>query len=452
MAKSRAKSKRKKGKLARIAKKRLAVLILLLILTVIVGDALSHYYRTAPKAVVVNPIASGTAQNVPGKVLTKTAPVVFSKDEVEAISRQNYTTYTPTPKYEVSKTVVTYRSYDTDGTPLTIHARIYQPVGLTNAPIFGFAPGTTGLASACAPSLEMPAKIDLGNYESHMVTYAGQGYATVVTDYAGFLDPTRTMQPYMVGPLEGRAVLDSVRALINLDSRTKTLNTKEIFLAGYSQGGHAALWANQIARSYAPELSIKGVIGSSGAVISVDETLEDVTQGSTLSWFGPYVLVSYTNYYHDTYPLADILLPKWVPTLTSDVLGHCINSDIAFWGANPNNVYTPQFIQALKTHTLDTAYPQLEKRMQQNNAVTVATSTPILLNGGTKDNVILPQQEANAITTICRNNPRARAHLHEYVNATHYNTMVLSFTDTLAWMKQIRDGGTPPTDCGGDGA
>ena len=435
-----------KRKRRRTSRKHLAILLVLLVATIGIGDALARYYRYTPTPVVVNAVTTSN-QSTPGKVLSQSAPETFTADQVDAISRQDYGTYTPKAKYAVIKTVVTYRSFDVDGAPLTIHARIYQPVGVTGAPIYGFAPGTTGVGNACAPSLEVPAKANWADYESHMLTYAGQGYASVITDYEGFLDPTRTMHHYMVGPLEGRAVLDSVRALINLNARNKSLDTNSIFLGGYSQGGHAVLWANQIAKSYAPELTISGIVGF-GAVVSVEETLADVTHGSTVSWFGPYVLTSYSDYYHEQYPLSTILQPKWIPNLRTDVLTNCINTDMAFWGTNPAYVYTPAFIQALQTHTLDTAYPSFARRLEQNSADTVATSTPILLNGGAKDNVVLPQQQSDAVAAICKLAPDTVVHLHEYPTATHYNTMAQSFNDTLAWMDSIRKGNAPPNDCG----
>jgi predicted esterase len=437
---------KRSAKRRRSSKPRLAVLLILLVATIVTGDMLVRYYRYTPQSVSVHMPTTGTSTTTPGKVLSQTAPVTYSLAQVQVISHEDYGSYTPKARYAVEKTVITYRSYDPSGAPLTIHARIYQPVGLTNAPIYGFAPGTTGVGNACAPSLEIPTRASWANYESHMITYAGQGYASVITDYEGFLDPTRTMHHYMVGPLEGRAVLDSVRALINLDAKTNRLDTNAIFLGGYSQGGHAVLWANQIAPSYAPNLTISGIIGF-GAVVNVDETLEDVTHGANLSWFGPYVMVSYSDYYHETFPLSSILQPKWIPNLQTDVLTNCISSDLEFWGTDPANVYTPPFIQAMQSQNIASVSPSLAIRMEQNNAATVATSTPILLNSGAKDIVVLPQQETKAVSTICRLNPKATVHLHSYPTATHYNTMALSFADTLAWMDQVRNGSTIPTDC-----
>jgi len=423
---------------------RLGLLLLLLIATVAFGALVPSAYQSTPNAVIVNPLTHPYSTIDAGAVLSRTDEPSLTREQVQASSLEDYGRFTLPAKYGVARSLLTYRSYDTDGTPITIYARVYLPIGLNNAPILGFAPGTTGIGDACAASLEIPRVANWANYESHMLAYAGQGYATVITDYEGMRDPGR-LHHYMVGQLEGRAVLDSVRALINFAGKSGQLETKHVFLAGYSQGGHAVFWADQIATSYAPELKISGIIGF-GAVISVEDTLADVTRGSNLDWFGPYVLVSYADYYHEAYSLAQILQPKYRDNLIADVTTHCINTDVEFWGTNPTVVFMPSFISALQTHTLDNSFPDLAQRLQQNAVGAITTRVPKLLNGGTKDIVVLPQQQAKTVTMLCRN-PTAPVHLHEYPEATHYNTMAVSIVDVLNWMKTLQTGGQAPDDC-----
>lgn len=53
-------------------------------------------------------------------------------------------------------------------------------------------------------------------------------------------------------------MLDIVRAAAQRDPR---ISKKRVILAGHSQGGHAAVWAAAIARTYTPELAVKGTVG-----------------------------------------------------------------------------------------------------------------------------------------------------------------------------------------------
>ena len=68
------------------------------------------------------------------------------------------------------------------------------------------------------------------------------GDVVVVTDYPGLGTPGP--HPYLVGESEGRAVLDSVRAVHDLLGRAGAADATAIF--GHSQGGHAAVCADAL--------------------------------------------------------------------------------------------------------------------------------------------------------------------------------------------------------------
>ena len=420
----------------------------LLMALAVIGTILIVRYNLRPLDATIISRVSGLpvtkASSLSGAIISQSRTTTFSLDEVRSVSAQNYGTYTPIPLNSVSKTVVEYYSSDLDGKPIKIHARVYQPIGKSNAPIFGFATGTVGIGDQCAPSLEQPAKVNWANYESHMVTYAGQGYATVVTDYEGMRDPSR-IHHYMVGALEGRAVLDSVRALINLDKNTNALDTRHVFLTGYSQGGHAAYWADQIAKAYAPELGVTGVIGW-GPVMDVEETLADVVHAANINWFGPYVITSFTDYYGENYRPNSMLLPQWTANLRSDVLAHCIDTDLPYWGHDPAKVYTPEFIQALSSGVPGPTYQRFFDRMASNIVGNAKTSSAKLINQGGKDNVVLPRQQPPAMTRICANS-KGPAALKVYPDASHYTAMEQSLNDTLNWMSDLTHGTSVQNQC-----
>ena len=119
-----------------------------------------------------------------------------------------------------------------------------------------FAHGTTGIADACAPS-HNPASSEVRALGSVAVT---NGWVLAATDYEGLGTPGR--HPYLVGVSEGRGVLDAAvaaRQLPGAHAGTKTL------IAGYSQGGHAALWANQLAHRWTPSLHVLGTFAGAPA-------------------------------------------------------------------------------------------------------------------------------------------------------------------------------------------
>ena len=81
-----------------------------------------------------------------------------------------------------------------------------------------------------------------------------EGWVYVASDYAGLT--TKGPHPYLIGDGEARSVLDAARAAHDMTELTLSLDT---VIWGHSQGGHAALWSGILARSYAPELQVKGI-------------------------------------------------------------------------------------------------------------------------------------------------------------------------------------------------
>ncbi len=378
-----------------------------------------------------------------GRLLRVESAHTFTPTEAAAVAREIPGGGSLSVTTSVTRVIYQFRSYDIDGTPLSIYARAYIPAAPAGKlPIFAFATGTTGIGDQCAPSLEQPHKVDWANYEAHMMMYASQGYAAVVTDYEGHRDDTR-LHHYMIGQLEGRAVLDSIRGMSRLQQAERRLDRNNIFLGGYSQGGHAVFWADKVQPTYAPELPAKGVVGF-GPVMSVKDTLADVARGANINWFGPYVLTSYRDYYKENYSMSQILLPNRLTNLAADVQKHCIDSVIRFWPTMAGT-YTPEFIQAMTTGDWQ-SFPELDAALALNLVGDQATGSAKRINQGRFDNVVLPRQQEAAMPLLCSRS-RGPVQLQIYPTATHYNTMALSFKDTLAWMANLRSARPVPNTC-----
>jgi len=86
------------------------------------------------------------------------------------------------------------------------------------------------------------------------------GFAISATGYPGLGTPCS--HPYLVGESEGRAVLDSIRAAHALPGSGIGIKAS---LWGHSQGGQAVLFAAKLAKTYAPEFNIVGVVAAAPA-------------------------------------------------------------------------------------------------------------------------------------------------------------------------------------------
>ncbi|ODS01805.1 hypothetical protein AUC69_06130 [Methyloceanibacter superfactus] len=154
---------------------------------------------------------------------------------------------------------ILYRSTGLKGEPISVSGAIYIPPGKAPAggrDVIAYGHPTSGVVEKCAPSL-MP---DNAGLIWGLKSMLAQGYIVVATDYPGLGTPG--IHPYLIGISEGRAVLDSVRAARALP---RSGASDRFVLWGHSQGGHAVLYAGEMAKAYAPELKLFGIAAAAPA-------------------------------------------------------------------------------------------------------------------------------------------------------------------------------------------
>ncbi len=133
---------------------------------------------------------------------------------------------------------VRYRTLDAAGQPVAATMAVAAPEGSAGAPrpLAVWVHGAVGVAPGCGPSrwgVDAPYAAQLLN----------AGVVVVSPDLTG-LGVEGVTHPYLHGVTAGRSVLDAARAAPGL-SDTGAGNV--VALSGHSAGGHAALWANQLA-------------------------------------------------------------------------------------------------------------------------------------------------------------------------------------------------------------
>ena len=152
---------------------------------------------------------------------------------------------------------IMYLSESLEGEPIAVTGTALVPdiaAPDTGRELLTIAHGTTGIADECAPSKQPGSELLL------MRDQVAAGRLVAMTDYEGLGTPGR--HPYLVGESEGRGVLDAIRAAGALPGADPG---DRLAIAGYSQGGHGALWANQIAEDWAPEFDVVGTFAGAPA-------------------------------------------------------------------------------------------------------------------------------------------------------------------------------------------
>ncbi|MRH88163.1 alpha/beta hydrolase [Nocardia sp. SYP-A9097] len=288
-----------------------------------------------------------------------------------------------------SATYIRYQSTSPAGKPIEVSGAVFVPKGVAPAggwPVVAFAHGTSGVVSACAPT-NSPTLF--GSAPAVEQLLAGQR-AVVMTNYQGLDGPGAA--PYADSQSSGYDVLNSVRAA----HATGLALGAETVLVGASQGGRAAESASETAKSYAPELNIRGVLLLSPA-LKIEFT-EPVRTGG-LNVPEQYLILPYlveaVRYHDPGYSYDRVLhgdLLTAAPHLESKCSGELTADDISLGlAATPAEV---RFVD-------DAAAQPFSDLQSRTNLPKSATALPTYIVRGDADKLVSTAWSTAAITEMC---------------------------------------------------
>ena len=156
---------------------------------------------------------------------------------------------------------VLYVSQAVDGTPIAVSGMVAAPAGTPpngGRDVVTWSHGTKGVVDRCTPSKGY--RSGFHDFYDIAPELVAAGYVGVSTDYEGLGPPG--IHPYLVGPSQGRGVLDIVKAAQQIEDAGAG---SRVVVWGRSQGGHGALFAGEIAPTWAPDLDVLGVISAAPA-------------------------------------------------------------------------------------------------------------------------------------------------------------------------------------------
>jgi alpha-beta hydrolase superfamily lysophospholipase len=284
---------------------------------------------------------------------------------------------------------VLYRSVGLRSEPIAVSGVIVVPAGPAPAggrPVVAWAHPTTGVARHCAPSL-VP---EVLSWIHGLDAMLARGYIVAATDYPGL--GTVGPHPYLIGRSEGRAVLDSVRAARELqESGAGT----RFATWGHSQGGHAALFAGELAHGYAPELQLVGVAAAAPAT-ELGELFHADIHGIEGKVLGAFALWSWSRVFD--LPLDDVIRPT-APLVLNNIASQCNDA--------PRQLFRIGFAeQAFEREgflSIDiTSVDPWRKLMAENTPRRLPAGVPAFLVQGTSDTVVLPRVSEKFRRILCR--------------------------------------------------
>jgi hypothetical protein len=182
---------------------------------------------------------------------------------------------------------------------------------------------------------------------------ASSGYLAAVPDYLGLGD-SPGLHPYHHASSEATAGVDMLRAARSFCASSGIALNGQLFLCGYSQGGHATMALHRELEAYhADEFAITASAPMAGAYDLSGVTADDVLGGRPQPnpYYFAYLLAAYQEVYHLTPSLAGLLAPPYDTTLPPLLNGQYTGSQInAAMPADVRQVLKPEVLAGLLTN------------------------------------------------------------------------------------------------------
>ncbi len=161
-----------------------------------------------------------------------------------------------------------------------------------------------------------------GGYQLAEV-FASLGYFSVAPDFVG-LGSSRGFHPYVHAATEASAAIDMLKAARVFANDAEILLNGQLFLTGYSQGGHASMALHRRLETLDdPDLQVTAAAHMAGPYsisgVMRDQMLSD--EAYMFPAYVPYTILSYDYVYGLFDELEDYLLPKYANVVNFFVSG-----------------------------------------------------------------------------------------------------------------------------------
>lgn len=313
-------------------------------------------------------------------------------------------------------------------TPVVVSGSIHLPKGQAPQggwPVVLWGHGTVGIADRCAPSSAGRSYRDL----QYLNRWLQEGFAVVATDYEGL----GVAGPHLLINIPSLAygVLDSGRAAL----KAKLPLANNFVIVGQSQGGAAAVAASSYSATYAPDLNIKGSIGT--GVIYRDPNAPPSSNQLSLN---PHVVspsIGYGIYgflvsqsLNPDLKVSDVYTAQAAP-LVEQARFSCISSffsDIEYAALTPAQALAPN-------------PPEKYKLIQEQQArdygyyPTLKINHPVFIGTGANDVTPDARSQVKLVKDLCEAGTVAQGHL--YFGLGHSATVNASLKDSVPFAKKV---------------
>lgn len=242
----------------------------------------------------------------------------YSIQDLEQIINNFGATGLLVPDYPVDLYRVLYKTEYNDSLT-TVSGALVVPQGVEcKMPLISYQHGTSSTKTN-SPSY--------GSQELNiLLIFASEGKLLVAPDYIGLGASTIDLHPYQHGYSQAHSTINMLRAARELESDLSYDLGNQIYLFGYSQGGHATAAAVMyIEQMYSNEFKVTAAMPMSGAFNLAGAQTDFINNGQPYATPGylPYIVMGYQSVYHDLYDsIQEIFIPPYDSLMPYYLLGH----------------------------------------------------------------------------------------------------------------------------------
>lgn len=334
-------------------------------------------------------------------------------------------------KHEVDVYRIIYRTPAAHGDSLTsASGLILLPVNDTcGAPIMSYQHGTQLKKDEVFSNLK-------GEWVLGVVA-AATGYAACLPDYLG-MGYSPVFHPYQHAKTEATATIDLIRVCKDLAPEKDVELNGQIFLMGYSQGGHATMAAHKMMQEEFPteftvtaSAPLSGAYDMSGAQFDFTASFTPYSQPGYL----PYLIKGYREAYPNLYDEwseifkapYDVTLP---PKLTGQFGMDAVNDIMP---SVPRLIIDSIYADAFFA---DSLHP-FRIALKDNDVYKWVPTSPMRLNYCASDEEVNPQNAINAYNWMVANGATQVQVYNRSDNLAHYACAQPSIILTKFWFDSL---------------
>lgn len=341
--------------------------------------------------------------------------------------------------HAVNSYSITYNTVDGHGDPTIASGAVYIPVlsDCEYAPITIYEHGTEFVES------QVPST---GYYTSQGVYFSTTGYIAVLPDYIG-LGSSPGIHLYHHWETEATASLDLVRAVRELldTSSTMVKDNYELFITGYSHGGHSAMATNKYIQDnqLEEEFNVVASAPMSGAYALNGAQYDLIFDGDSsyyASPFLPYILASlqevYGNLYSDYSDVYDSPYDTNVETYLQNG-----NYSIYQWyfmlgGPNYYQFMQDSVIQNMEADVNRDSHP-INVALKNNNLYDWVPLNPVRMLYCGADSMVAPENSTFTLDTMLNLGATDVQAINLNNNLEHSGCFVPATTYALEWFESL---------------